>query len=97
VDPGIRDRDAYELRLRLLRALGCIDRFLFATADLCISSLRGWSASSDFYESSLWEHAKYRAGSDEPKSQVQARFDGWRRQNTKRVIGLMRRTEISDA
>src|SRR5260370_13358711 len=60
-----RDRDIDELRLRLLRSLGCNEKFLFATADFYASSLRIWSGESDFYNASLWEHAKYREGSSQ--------------------------------
>lgn len=89
VDPGVRDRDIYELRLRLLRALGCSEKFLFGTADFYMSSLAGWTGKSDFWNTSFWEHAKYRAGSSQELVECRQWFEGWRQRNTRLGIGLM--------
>lgn len=95
VDPGVRDRDIYELRLRLLRGLGCNDRFLFATADFYASSLRAWSGESDFFNTCLWEHAKYREGSSQDPGECRTWFEAWRQQNTRRGIGRMHENELA--
>lgn len=89
VDPGVRDRDIYELRLRLLRGLGCNDRFLFATADFWASSFQAWTGKYDFSTKSLLEHAKYRSGSSQDPSECRMWFEQWRQRNTRLGIGLM--------
>lgn len=90
VDPAVKDRNIYELRLRVLRGLDCNDRCLFSTADFYISSLRAWSGTSSFLDESLWEHAKYREGSSQVPKECREWFEAWRKENTRRRIGLMR-------
>ncbi len=89
VDPGVHDRDIYELRLRLLRGHGCNDRFLFATADFWASSFQAWTGKYDFSNKCLLEHAKYRSGSSQGPSECRIWFEQWRQRNTKLGIGLM--------
>jgi hypothetical protein len=89
VDPGTRDLETYELRLRLLRTLGCNDEFLFATADFFESSLRLWSDNYGPYEIALAEHAKYRSLVHWRPEEAQEWFEAWRQRNTRCGIGLM--------